>query len=69
MNSSTKFTIGLLAAAAVVFVFINSRGEKKQEALTYESVEACTKAGLQDAATCQAEFEKAQKLHNEVAPR
>ena len=60
------FKLALLGATALTLA---ACGEKKEEALTYESVAACISAGVQDAATCQAEFEIAQSRHNEVAPR
>ena len=44
-------------------------GESEEEVLTYASVEACIAAGVQDDATCHAEFNKAKALHEEVAPR
>lgn len=59
------FKLALLGATALLVAC----GEKKEEVLTYESVAACTSAGVQDAATCQAEFDTAQSRHNEVAPR
>ena len=66
MNLSKKFKLALLGGCALI---LSACSENKEEALTYDSVEACTSAGVQDAATCQTEFEKAQKQHNEVAPR
>lgn len=60
------FKLALLGATALTLA---ACGEKKEEVLTYESVAACISAGVQDAATCKAEFEKAQSRHNEVAPR
>jgi uncharacterized protein YgiB involved in biofilm formation len=66
MNHAKTFKLALLGGCALI---LSACGENKEEALTYESVEACTAAGLQDAATCQMEFEKAQQRHNEVAPR
>jgi len=44
-------------------------GEAKEEALTYDSVDSCIRAGVKDAQTCQVEFQKAQALHNDSAPR
>jgi len=66
MNLSKKFKLALLGGCALI---LSACSENKEEALTYDSVEACTSAGVQDAATCQTEFEKAQKRHKEVAPR
>ena len=43
--------------------------EKQEDVLAYPSVEACITAGQQDETVCKVEFEKAQQLHNEVAPR
>lgn len=66
MNHTKMLKLALLGGCALI---LSACGENKEEALTYESVEACTAAGLQDAATCQTEFAKAQERHNEVAPR
>ena len=44
-------------------------GEAKEEALTYDSVDSCIRAGVKDAKTCQVEFQKAQAQHNDSAPR
>jgi uncharacterized protein YgiB involved in biofilm formation len=56
----------LLGATALV---LSACGEAKEEALTYDSVESCIRAGIKDAKTCQAEFQSALVLHNKVAPR
>ena len=48
------FGAGILTLAAC--------GEAKEEVLTYKSVQECVAAGLQDEATCQAEFDKAHKF-------
>lgn len=61
---SLKFA--LLGATALTLV---ACGESNEDVLAYDSVEACIKAGQHDAATCKAEFEKAQRLHAETAPR
>lgn len=66
MNRSNTFKFGLLGVAALA---LTACGESKEEALAYDSVEACTKAGLNDKAVCEAEFEKAQQRHTELAPR
>ncbi len=66
MKQSTIFIIAILGAGALAFIFL---GESKEEVLTYESVEACIAAGVQDASTCRAEFDKAKALHEKVAPR
>ena len=55
-----------IVAIVLFFVF---RPEPKEEVLTYESVEKCVAAGVQDESTCQSEFDKAKALHEEVAPR
>ncbi len=60
------FKLALLSVAAPTLV---SCGETQEEVLAYSSVEACITAGQQDEVICRAEFEKAQQLHNEVAPR
>ena len=66
MRRANTFKIALLGATALTLV---ACGESKEEVLAYDSVEACIKAGQQDESVCTAEFAKAEKLHNEVAPR
>ncbi len=66
MTRSNTFKLALLGATAIILV---SCGEAEEEVLAYDSVKACVKAGQQDEAVCQAEFDKAKKLHNDVAPR
>ena len=66
MKRSTIFIIAILGAVALAFIFV---GESKEEVLTYETVEACIAAGVQDDSTCRAEFDKAKAVHEEVAPR
>jgi uncharacterized protein YgiB involved in biofilm formation len=68
MINKNILILGLLGATAVA-VYAYSRGGPKEEALAYASVEECVKAGQQDEAVCKSEFAKAQKLHEEVAPR
>lgn len=43
--------------------------EGQEEALAYESAEACIRAGESDPDTCQSEFEKAKGIHESTAPR
>ena len=71
MKPADKFKLALLGAGALGLAAYSLApyGEAEEEALTYPSVEACVKAGVQDEATCAAEFAKAQDLHNQVAPR
>ena len=66
MDLSNTFKFGLLGAAALA---LTACGESKEEALAYDTVEACTNAGQHDQAVCEAEFEKAQQRHTELAPR
>ncbi len=66
MSHTKTLKLALLGGCALI---LSACGENKEEALTYASVEACTAAGVQDAATCAAEFAKAQERHNAVAPR
>lgn len=60
------FKLALLSVTAPALV---ACGESREEVLAYSSVEACITAGEQDEAVCRSEYEKAQQLHNEVAPR
>ncbi len=66
MKRMNALKFSLLGATALALV---ACGEAEEDVLAYDSVEACVKAGQQDASVCKAEFAKAQKLHNEVAPR
>jgi uncharacterized protein YgiB involved in biofilm formation len=66
MKRKNALKFALLGATALILV---ACGEAEEEVLAYDSVKACVKAGQQDEAVCKAEFAKAQKLHNEVAPR
>ena len=66
MKRNNTIKSALLGATALTLV---ACGEAEEEVLAYNSVEACVKAGQQDEAVCKAEFAKAQKIHNEVAPR
>lgn len=69
MKRSNMLKYALLGATAIVLVAFIARGRAKEDVLVYASVEACITAGQQDASVCEAEFAKAQKLHEEVAPR
>ena len=66
MKGKNTFKLALLGATALTLV---ACGEAEEDILAYDSVEACIKAGQQDESVCRAEFAKAQKLHNAVAPR
>ncbi len=66
MKRKTTFKIALLGATALTLV---ACGEAAEDILAYESAEACIVAGQQDESVCRAEFAKAEKLHNETAPR
>ena len=66
MKGTNTFTIALLGTTALILV---ACGDAKEDVLAYDSVQACVNAGQQDEAVCEAGFAKAEKLHNEVAPR
>ncbi len=66
MKRLITFKMVLLGATALT---LSACGEATEDVLTYDSVEACIGAGVQDESTCQAEFDKATVLHEEVAPR
>jgi uncharacterized protein YgiB involved in biofilm formation len=66
MKRSTNFKLALLAATALT---LTACSEAKEEVLTYPTVNACIKAGVHGAATCEAEFSKAQGVHEKSAPR
>ena len=66
MKAVHLIKLAFLSVAAPTLV---ACGEKQEDVLAYPSVEACITAGQQEESVCRAEFEKAQRLHNEVAPR
>ncbi len=66
MKVAKAFKLSLLSVTASSLV---ACGETQEEVLAYPSVDACISAGQQDESVCREEFEKAQRLHNEVAPR
>ena len=66
MKRSTTFKRAMLGAGALT---LSACAAPKEEVLTYNSVEACIAAGVQDDSTCRVEFDKAETLHEEVAPR
>lgn len=66
MKHSITFKMAVLGAGVLT---VGACGESKEEVLTYQSVEACIAAGVQDEPTCRAEFGKAKAVHEEVAPR
>jgi uncharacterized protein YgiB involved in biofilm formation len=66
MKRKNALKLAFLGATALTLV---ACGEAEEKVLAYDSVKACIQAGQQDAAVCKSEFAKAQKLHNEVAPR
>ena len=66
MERRKAFKVALLSATALTLVACS---EATDEVLVYDSVEACIAAGQQGETVCQSEFEKAQNLHEDVAPR
>lgn len=66
MKRATKLKLALLAASALTLA---ACGEAEEEVLAYPSVDACIKAGVHDAAICEAEFAKAKEVHEKSAPR
>ncbi len=66
MKRSNIFKMAVLGAGALT---LGACGEAKEEVLAYKSVEECVAAGVQDEATCRAEFDKAKARHEQVAPR
>ncbi len=66
MKRSSSVKLALMSASAVV---ITACGQAKEEAAVYESIAQCEEAGVVDAANCTAQFEAAQAVHQETAPR
>ena len=66
MKAAKLFKLVLLSVTAPTIV---ACGGKQEDVLAYPSVEACISAGEQDEAVCKSEFDNAEQLHNEVAPR
>ena len=56
--------IGIVLLAIIVYW---QWPESKEDALAYESVEACIRADEHDAGVCRKEFENAKKLFTELA--
>ena len=70
MGSTVKTLVYAAVLAVVIYLLVFSGGEEEQEeALAYDSVEACIAAGERDEAACREAFDEAQALHEEVAPR
>ncbi len=65
---SPRFKLKALLLATSMMV-LTACGETEEEVLTYNTVQDCIRAGVKDEQTCRAEFDKAQRLHTEVAPR
>ena len=63
MKIRNLFKLALLSVTTPIWVAC------EEEVLAYPSVDACINAGQQDESVCRSEFEKAQQLHNQVAPR
>ena len=63
---SRAFKFALIGVTALT---LDGCGGPKEEALAYDSVEACISSGQQDEVVCRSEYAKAQALQNEVAPR
>ena len=60
--------IALVGAVAIYFLILAS-GEDEEQVLVYETVEECVASGENAENECREEFAKAEKLHEEVAPR
>lgn len=69
MNSSIKTGIIAIVIAFVIYYLVAGGGEEEEQVLAYDTVQACIASGEHDAAVCREEFENAQKLHEDVAPR
>ena len=61
-----KFAIWGVVLAIIVYW---AWPEAQEEALAYESAEACIRAGESDPETCRSEFDKAKGIHESTAPR
>ena len=59
----------LIAIVILAIIVYWTWPESKEDALAYESVETCIRAGEHDADVCRKEFEKAKKLHENSAPK
>ena len=69
MGSTVKTLVYAAVIAVAIYLLVFSGSEEQEEALAYESVEACIAAGEHDEAACLAAFDEAQALHEDVAPR
>lgn len=66
MKRSRSVKLALMGAGALT---LTACGQAKEEAAVYDSIAQCEEAGVVDAATCAAQFEQAQLVHQETAPR
>ena len=66
MKRSHSIKLALMGAGAIT---LTACGQAKEEAAVYESVAQCEAAGLVDAEACAAQFEQAQAVHVDTAPR
>ena len=66
MKRSRSVKLALMGAGAVA---LTACGQAKEEAVVYDSIAQCEAAGVVDAATCAEQFEKAEAVHQETAPR
>ena len=69
VSTTTKTAIIALVAASVIYLLIAGGGEDEEQVLAYDSVNACIASREHEEAVCREEFEKAQNLHEDVAPR
>ena len=71
MQMSTMVKTGAIAlvGALAIYLLVLASSEDEEQVLVYETVEDCIAGGEQDESSCRTEFEKAQKLHEEVPPR
>jgi uncharacterized protein YgiB involved in biofilm formation len=64
-----KMNFVIWGVAALALIVYWAWPEKQEEALAYQSAEACIKAGENEPDVCRAEFEKAKSLHENSVPR
>ena len=69
VSSNVKLAAIAIVIALVIYFLVAGGGEDEEQVLAYDSVEACIASGEHDQTICSEEFEKAQKLHEDVAPR
>jgi uncharacterized protein YgiB involved in biofilm formation len=69
MGTMVKTAAIALVGAVAIYLLVLASSEDEEEILVYGTVAECIASGENAESECRAEFSKAEKLHEEVAPR